>query len=171
MTDKLRFRIKNKRKSENSYTNDNNTIDSNNTIDNNTTDNTIDNNTNDNNTIDNTIDNISIDNTIVSKIRDKIRDIRVILNRLGNIVTKKDKKKIKKELYEIENKNNLSDNEKKEIYDHLDRLIGTFVKKDKHKHNDHDDLYYYGIRDIENSFDDYNDNDYLKGRNFGGKKF
>ena len=146
MIDKLRFRIKNKRKSENSNTIDNNTIDN---I-------TIDNNTNE---------------TYDSKISDKIRDIRVILNRLGNIVTKKDKKKIKKELCEIENKNNLSDNAKKEIYDHLDRLIGTFVKKDKHKHNDHDDLDYYGIRDIENSFDDYNDNDYLKGRNFGGKRF
>ena len=69
--DKLRLRIENKRKSENS-----NTID--------------------NNTIDNTIDNITINNTINNKIRDKIRDIRVILNRLGNIVTKKDKKKIKK---------------------------------------------------------------------------
>ena len=95
--DKLRFRIKNRRKSENSNTIDNNTID-NNTIDNITIDNTIDNNTNE---------------TYDSKISDKIRDIRAILSRLGNIVTKKDKKKIKKELYEIENKNNLSDREKK----------------------------------------------------------
>ena len=76
--DKLTFRIKNKRKSENSNTIDNITID-NITIDNIIIDN-------------NTIDNITIDN----KIRDKIRDIRVILSRLGNIVTKKDKKKIKK---------------------------------------------------------------------------
>ena len=74
--DKLRFRIKNKRKSENSNTIDNNTIDN------------------------NTIDNITIDNTIDNKISDKIRDIRVILSRLGNIVTKKDRKKIRKELYE-----------------------------------------------------------------------
>ena len=71
--DKLTFRIKNKRKSGNSNTIDNITID-NITIDN------------------NTIDNITIDN----KIRDKIRGIRVILSRLGNIVTKKDKMKIKK---------------------------------------------------------------------------
>ena len=105
LIDKLRFRIKNKCKSENSNTNDNNTID-NNTFDNNT----IDNNAIDNNTIDNiTIDNITIDN----KIRHKIRYIRVILNRLGNIVAKKDKKKIKTELYEIEHKNNLSDRENK----------------------------------------------------------
>ena len=81
--DKLRFRIKNRRKSENSNTIDNNTI-----------------------------DNITFDNAIDNKISDKIRDIRLILSRLGNIITKKDKNKIKKELYELENKNNLSDKEK-----------------------------------------------------------
>ena len=91
--DKLRFRIKNKHKSENINTIGNNTID--------------------NITIDNsTIDNITMDNTIDNKISDKITDIRVILSRLGNIVTKKDKKKIE-ELYEIENKNNLSGRGKK----------------------------------------------------------
>ena len=42
------------------------------------------------------------------------------------------------------------------------KLIGTLVKKDKYKHVDHDDLDYYGIREIENLFDDYNDNDYYK---------
>ena len=53
----------------------------------------------DNNNTDDTYD-----ETYDSEIRDKISDIRMILSRLGNIVTKKDKKKIKKELYEIENK-------------------------------------------------------------------
>ena len=43
---------------------------------------------------------------------DKISDIRAILSRLGNIVTKNDEDEIKKELYEIENKKNLSDEEK-----------------------------------------------------------
>ena len=53
--------------------------------------------------------NTNVDNTNDSK----ISDVRMILSRLGNTITKKDKKKIKKELYELENKNNLSDNEKK----------------------------------------------------------
>ena len=44
---------------------------------------------------------------------DKINDSRIILKRLGNIVTKNDRKKIKKELYEIEKRRNPSDNEKK----------------------------------------------------------
>ena len=38
------------------------------------------------------------------KIRDKISDIRMMLSRLGNTVTNNDRKKIKKELYEIEKK-------------------------------------------------------------------
>ena len=46
-----------------------------------------------------------------AKIRDEISDIRVILSRLGDIVTKNDREKIKKELYKIENKKNLSDKE------------------------------------------------------------
>ena len=38
------------------------------------------------------------------KIRGKLRDIRMMLSRLGNTVTNNDRKKIKKELYEIEKK-------------------------------------------------------------------
>ena len=45
------------------------------------------------------------DDTYDDKIKGKINDIRIILSRLGNIVTKNDRKKIKKELYEIEKKN------------------------------------------------------------------
>ena len=47
------------------------------------------------------------DDTYDAKIEDKIRDIRVILSGLGDIVTKNDRVKIKKELYETENKENL----------------------------------------------------------------
>ena len=63
------------------------------------------------------------DDTYDDKIKGKINDIRIILSRLGNIVTKNDRKKIKKELYEIEKKQNLSDNEKEKIYDHLLKLV------------------------------------------------
>ena len=36
------------------------------------------------------------------------------------------------------------------------------IKKDKYKYHDCDDLDYYGIRDIENLFDDDNNDDYYK---------
>ena len=52
-------------------------------------------------------------NSTNDEIKSKINDIRIILSRLGNIVTKNDRKKIKKELYEIEKRRNPSDNEKK----------------------------------------------------------
>ena len=49
------------------------------------------------------------------EIKSKINYIRIILSRLGNIITKNERKKIKKDLYEIEKKNNLSANEKEKI--------------------------------------------------------
>ena len=53
--------------------------------------------------------------TCDDKIKDKINNIKIIFSRLGNIVTKNDRKEIKKELYEIEKKQNLSDNEKEKM--------------------------------------------------------
>ena len=103
-------------------------------------------------------------NSTNDEIKSKINDIRLILSRLGNIVTKNDRKKIKKELYEIEKKQNLSDNEKEEIYDHLVELVNTFDKKEEYKHSDHDDLDYFGIRELEKLFDDIDivDDNYYK---------
>ena len=48
---------------------------------------------------DNTTNVETNDDTYDAKIRDKIGDIRVILSRLADIVTKDDRVKIKKELY------------------------------------------------------------------------
>ena len=71
------------------------------------------------------------DDTYDDKIRDKISDIRMILSRLGNTITINDRKKIKKELYEIENKKNLSDKETENNYDNLVELVRTLDKKEK----------------------------------------
>ena len=84
----------------------------------------------------------------------------MILNRLGNIVTNKDRKETKKELYEIEKNENLSDNEKEEIYDHLVKLVKNLDKKEKYQYYNCDDLDYYGIKDMENLLgNDGNDDD------------
>ena len=53
------------------------------------------------------------DDTYDDKIRGKISDINMIFSNLGNIVTNKDWKKIKRELYVIEKKANLSNRKKK----------------------------------------------------------
>ena len=104
-----------------------------------------------------------INDSYDGKIRDKISDIRMILGRLGNAITKNDRKKIKKELHEIENKKNLSDKEKEKNYDNLVELVNKLNKTEKNKYHDHDDLDYHGIRDIENLFDNVDvDDDYFK---------
>ena len=110
----------------------------------------------------NNVDNSSNDETYDGKIGDKISDIRVTLSRLGDIVTKDDRVKIKKELYEIENKKNLSDKEKEKIDDNLLELVNKLNKKEKYRYHDRDDLDYHGIRDIENLFDADNNEDYYK---------
>ena len=110
----------------------------------------------------NNVDNNANDDTYDDKIRDKIRNIRVMLSRLGDIVTKDDRVKIKKELYEIENKKNLSDKEKEKIDDNLLKLVNKLNKKEKYRYHDRDDLDYHGIRDIENLFDADNNEDYYK---------
>ena len=73
--------------------------------------------------------NNNIDDTYDDKIRGKRSDIRMILSRLGNIVNTNDGKKIKRDIYEIEKKKNLS-NRKKKIYDHLVKLVNTLNKKE-----------------------------------------
>ena len=113
------------------------------------------NNTNDNN---NTNDD-TYDNTNDDTYDGKIRDIRMILKRFENAITKNDWKKIEKEFYEIENKKNLSDKGKEKIYDRLVELLRTLDKKEKYKYHERDDLDYHGIRDIENLFDDIDDDD------------
>ena len=86
----------------------------------------------------------------------------MILNRLRNMVTKKDINDIKKKLYDIEKKKNISNKEKEEIYDYLVNLVKIFDNKEKYKYHDHDDLDYFGIRNIENLFSNVDDNDYYK---------
>ena len=102
------------------------------------------------------------DDTNDEKIRGKIKDIRIILSRLRNTATNKDRKKITKELYEIEKKENLSDKEKEKIYDNLVEIVNKLNKKEKYRYHDRDDLDYHGIRDIENLFDADNNEDYYK---------
>ena len=77
--------------------------------------------------------NSTSDDTYDDEIKCKINDIRLILSGLGNIVIRQYRKEIKKELCEIEKKQNLLDNKKEEIYDH-------------------DHLDYFGIKELENLF-------------------
>ena len=92
----------------------------------------------------------------------KISDIRRILNRLRDILPKRYRKEIKKKLYEIENNEDLSEAEKEENDEYLRKLVRILNNKEKYGLYDRDDFDYYGIRDIENLFDEVSEEDYYK---------
>ena len=87
----------------------------------------------------------------------KISDIRRILNRLRDISPRKYRKEIKEKLYAIEHQKNLS-----EENEDLRKLVRILNDKEKYSPYDRDDLDYYGIRDIENLFDEASEEDYYK---------
>ena len=70
-------------------------------------------------------------------------------------------KKLEESFMKQKKKENLSDKEKEKIYYDLLKLVHTLNKKE-YKYHDCDDLDYYGIRYIENLFDNVNDDDYYK---------
>ena len=93
---------------------------------------------------------------------DEISDIRRILNRLRDILPKKDRKEIKDKLYKIEHQRNISEAEKEENDEYLRKLVRILNDKEEHSLYDRDDFDYYGIRDIENLFDEASEEDYYK---------
>ena len=97
------------------------------------------------------------DNTI-DELRSRINIIRMLLARLGDIITKKDRDKIRKKLHKIENKQKLTKTQKEKYLNYLIELVNFLDKKEKYMHKDYDDINYTGIRNIENLFistDDY----------------
>ena len=93
---------------------------------------------------------------------DKISDIKGILNNLRDIIPQKYRKKIKEKPYKIEYKKNPSEVQRKEIDEYLRKLVRTLNNKEKYGLYDRDDFDYYGIRDIENLFDEASEEDYYK---------
>ena len=78
---------------------------------------------------------------------EKLSDIRRSINRLRDILPKKYRKKIKKKLYEIEHKENLSEAEKEKNDEYFRKLVRILNNKEKYGLYDRDDFDYYGIRD------------------------
>ena len=93
-------------------------------------------------------------NNTNDEIKSKINYIRIILSRLGNIITKSERMKIKKYFYEIEKRINFQLMKKKKIYNDLIKLTNTLDKEEKYKNINHNDLDYFGIRELEKLFND-----------------
>ena len=114
------------------------------------------NNNNDNNNNNNNNSNNLYDN--------KISNIRRILNKLRDILPRKYRKEIKEKLYEIEYNENLLEAKKEEKDEYLKKLVRILNNKEKYGLYDPVDFDYYGIRDIENLFDEASkqEEDYYK---------
>ena len=84
----------------------------------------------------------------------EISDIRRIINRLRDILPKKDRKEIRDKLYKIEDQRNISEAEREENDKYLRKIVRFLNNKEEYSLYDRDDFDYYGIRDTENLFDD-----------------
>ena len=89
----------------------------------------------------------------------RIEKIRENFNKLRDRFLKLKIKEIRRNLYKIENKMNLSKTKIKEIDQNLTELRENIFKHNKYY--DYDDLEYKGIRDIRNLFDEF-DEDYYR---------
>ena len=89
----------------------------------------------------------------------RIKKIREDLNKLRDRFLKSKIKEVRRNLYEIENKNNLFKSKIKEIEQNLVELEESLFKLNMYY--DYDNDKYYGIRDIENLFGEF-DEDYYK---------
>ena len=92
----------------------------------------------------------------------KISDIKIILNRLRDILPKKHRKEIKDKLYEIEHQRNISEEEQEKNDEYLRKLVRILNNKEKYGPGNRDDFDYYGITDIPILFDETSEKDYYK---------
>ena len=92
----------------------------------------------------------------------EISDIRRILNRLRDILPKNNRKEIKDKLYKIEHQRNISEAERENNDEYLRKLVRILNNKQQDSLYNRDDFDYYGIRDIENLFNETSEEDYHK---------
>ena len=99
---------------------------------------------------DNVLKVLSEPKTKTSLSKKRIKGIRKDFNKLRDRFLKPKIKEIRRNLYEIENKKNLSESKIKEIEQNLIELEESLFKLNKYY--DYDDIEYKGIRDVENLF-------------------
>ena len=93
------------------------------------------------------------------EIKSKINNIKIIIARLGNTITKDVRKN---DLHEIEKKQGPTKTQKQRTYNHLVELSNALNKKEEYQYSDYDNLDYFRIRDIENLFINIDDSNYYK---------
>lgn len=89
-----------------------------------------------------------ITNNTDDEIKAKTNIIRLALIKLGNIIPKRHRHIIRKDLHVIEKNKNSHKKQKEKIYSNLIDIANILDKKEEHKYSDYDDLDYFGIRGI-----------------------
>ena len=93
-----------------------------------------------------------------SEFEKRINNARVLTAKLGNILTDKERKTIRDELYRLEDEK-LTNTERERAIAYLINLTRDLKNKQKYHHSAYHDQNYYGIKDIEHLFnetiDDY----------------
>ena len=92
----------------------------------------------------------------------RINNARVMASKLGNILTKKERNFIRKELYKLQNKKRFTKTQRERAYVYLIELVNTLNNKEKHHYSNFNDQDYFRIKDIENLFDTIDLNEYYK---------
>ena len=70
-----------------------------------------------------------ISNNTTNELRSRINNIGIVLARLGNVITKKDRDQIRKELHKIENMKKPTKTQKERYYRYLIELMNVLTKK------------------------------------------
>ena len=70
-----------------------------------------------------------ISNNTTNELRSRINNIGIVLARLGNVITKKDRDEIRKELHKIENMKKPTKTQKERYYRYLIELMNELKKK------------------------------------------
>ena len=99
-----------------------------------------------------------LDNTLNREFEKRINNARVLTAKLGNILTNKQRKTIRDELYRLEDKK-LTNTERERAIAYLINLTRDLENKQKYHHSAYHDQNYYRIKDIDHLFhetiDDY----------------
>ena len=99
-------------------------------------------------------------NALNSELKKRMNNARVLTAKLGNILTNKERKTIRDELYRLEDAK-LTNTERERAIAYLINLTRDLENKQKYHHSAYHDQNYYGIKDIEHLFNETID-DYYK---------
>ena len=103
-----------------------------------------------------------IQNTSNNEPKEKVNLIRTRVNELGDILDQSERRSIREELYELENRRRFTKIQKEKALNYLNEIEKTLYKKEKYQYNDNYGLNYHRLEDVEHLFKDISGTEYYK---------